>query len=360
MFSLDDHAGNAVTTVALFVGAATVLYLARGAFLILALSVLFAYLLEPAVTLVQQHSPLGRKSRTWAIAQVCLLGTLVLGSLGYGFGSRLVAQLKNLNAAVPQILQDLSEGKAPPAPGDRHGLSAAQQRRIQKLLARHRDFLDHVSERAAASAAYLAASAIWLFAVPVLAVFILLDGRQVVDAIIEAGERRGDRTVFKRILGRVDAMLAKYIRAQLALAGLSFGFYSVSMLILKFPYAIALGLLGGALEFLPTVGWVASAVTILTVGFLTHSHWIWMAGLLVAWRLVQDYVFSPRIMGKNLELRPLTVMFALMVGGQVGGIAGVFLSVPTVAGLRIVWLECFSAQNAPPALADPPLTRVKA
>jgi predicted PurR-regulated permease PerM len=166
--------------------------------------------------------------------------------------------------------------------------------------------------------------------------------------------------VFERILGRVDAMLAKYIRAQLALAGLSFGFYSVSMLILKFPYAIALGLLGGALEFLPTVGWVASAVTILTIGFLTHSHWIWMAGLLVAWRLVQDYVFSPRIMGKNLELRPLTVMFALMVGGQVGGIAGVFLSVPTVAGLRIVWLECFSAQNAPPALVDPPLTRVKA
>jgi predicted PurR-regulated permease PerM len=359
MFSLDDRAGNVVTTVALFVGAAAVLYLARGAFLILVLSVLFAYLLDPAVLWVQHHSRLGRKSRTWAIAQVCVMGTLVLGSLGYGFGSRLVAQLKNLNAAVPVILQDLSEGKPPPAPGGRHGLSAAQQRRIQKLLARHRDFLDHVSERAAASAAYVAASAIWLFAVPVLAVFILVDGRQVVDAIIEAGERRGDLARVKRILGRVDAMLGKYIRAQLALAGLSFGFYSVSMLVLRFPYAIALGLLGGALEFLPTVGWVASAVTILTVGFLTHSHWIWMAGLLVAWRLVQDYVFSPRIMGKNLGLRPLTVVFALMVGGQVGGVAGLFLSVPTVAALRIVWLECLSAQNSSTPLSDQPLMQVK-
>jgi predicted PurR-regulated permease PerM len=205
----------------------------------------------------------------------------------------------------------------------------------------------------------VAASAIWLFAVPVLAVFILVDGRQVVDAIIEAGERRGDLARVKRILGRVDAMLGKYIRAQLALAGLSFGFYSVSMLVLRFPYAIALGLLGGALEFLPTVGWVASAVTILTVGFLTHSHWIWMAGLLVAWRLVQDYVFSPRIMGKNLGLRPLTVVFALMVGGQVGGVAGLFLSVPTVAALRIVWLECLSAQNSSTPLSDQPLMQVK-
>src|SRR5260370_40410994 len=117
------------------------------------------------------------------------------------------------------------------------------------------------------------------------------------------------------------------------------------MLVLGFPYAIALGLLGGVLEFLPAVGWIASAVAILTVGFLTHSHWIWMAGLLVVWRLVQDYVNSPRIMGGSLKLQPLTVIFALMVGGQVGGIAGVDLSVPAVAGLRIAWVECFSTRD---------------
>ncbi len=132
------------------------------------------------------------------------------------------------------------------------------------------------------------------------------------------------------------------------------------MLILGFPYAIALGILGGVLEFLPAVGWIASAVAILTVGFLTHSHWIWMAGLLVVWRLLQDYVNSPRIMGNSLELQPLTVIFALMVGGQVGGIAGVYLSVPAVAVLRIVWIECFSTRNSSTAHSDEPLMQVKA
>ena len=101
-------------------------------------------------------------------------------------------------------------------------------------------------------------------------------------------------------------------------------------------------------------------MAILTVGFLTHSHWIWMAGLLVVWRLVQDYVNSPRIMGNSLELQPQTVVFALMVGAEVGGIAGVYLSVPTVAVLRIVWLECFSARNSSTALCDDPLMQVKA
>ena len=77
-----------------------------------------------------------------------------------------------------------------------------------------------------------------------------------------------------------------------------------------------------------------------------------MAGLLVAWRLVQDFVLSPRIMGVNLEVQPLIVVFALMVGGQVGGIAGLYLSVPTVAVLRIVWLECFTPRNSSTALLD--------
>ena len=99
----------------------------------------------------------------------------------------------------------------------------------------------------------------------------------------------------------------------------------------------------------------------LAIGFLTHAHWIWMAGLLViVWRLVQDYVNSPRIMGDNLELQPLTVVFALMVGGQVGGIAGVYLSVPTVAVLRIVWLEYFSTGRSSTAISDQPLMQVKA
>jgi predicted PurR-regulated permease PerM len=359
MFSLDNRTGNVVTTVALFLIAATILYIARGAFLVLLLSLLFAYLLEPAVTWIERHSRLGRKSRTWAIVQVYLMATLVLGSVVYQLGPPLAAQLRNLNAAVPEILQDLSSGKAPAGLGGRHGLGAAQQQRLQDLLARNQDFVARVFKRGAASIAYIAASAIWLFSVPILAAFILRDGRAMADSMIEAVEPGRD-TLLKRILGRIDTMLGKYMRAQLALAGLSFAFYSVSMLVLRFPNAIALGVLGGALEFLPVVGWIISAAAILTVGFLTHSHWIWMAGLLVAWRLVQDYVNSPRIMGNTLELRPLTVVAALMVGGQVGGIAGVYLSVPVAAALRIVWLECLSTRNSSTALADPPLTQVKA
>ena len=360
MFSIDDHAGNVVTTVTVFMVAATILYVARGAFLILFLSLLFAYLLEPAVAWIQHHSRLGQKNRMWAIAQVYLVGTLVLGGLGYEFGPHFAAQIRNLNAAVPGILDGISSGRTAAGLGGRHGLSATQQQWIKNQLARNHDFIAHGFERSAASAAYVAESAIWLFVIPILAIFILRDGRQLADSIIESVELRRDQTQIKRIYGQVDTMLAKFIRAQLALAVLSFVFYSVSMLVLRFPYAVALGTLGGALEFLPAVGWIASAAAILTIGFLTHSHWIWMAGLIVVWRLVQDYVNSPLIMGDNLKLQPLTVVFALMVGGQVGGIAGMYLSVPAVAVLRIVWLECRTARNSASSYLDQPLMQAKA
>jgi predicted PurR-regulated permease PerM len=69
------------------------------------------------------------------------------------------------------------------------------------------------------------------------------------------------------------------------------------------------------------------------------------------WRLVQSYVNAPRIMGKTLGLQPLTIILALMTGGQVAGILGVYLSVPTAAVLRIVFLEYFSYRNSSAAPA---------
>lgn len=360
MFSIDDKTGNVVSTVALFLIAASILYVARGAFFILLLSLLFAYLLEPAVAFVQRHSRLGHGNRSLAIAQVYLIGAVVVCIFGYEFGPHFVAQTKSLNAALPQIVQDLSSGKAAADLGAKHGVSADEQRQINDWLARNHILIARIFERSASSAAYVVSKAVWLFAVPILAIFILRDGRQLADAFVESVGQGREQTTVKRIVRQVDEMLAKYIRAQLALAGLSFAFYTLCMLALGFPYAVALGVFGGALEFLPAAGWIISAAAILTIGFLAHAHWIWMAVLLVLWRLVQDYMNSPRIMGDNLGLQPLTVLFALMVGGQLGGIAGLYLSVPAVAVLRIIWMGRRSKESPSAKISDQSLTRVEA
>ena len=141
-------------------------------------------------------------------------------------------------------------------------------------------------------------------------------------------------------------MLGQYTRAQLVTASLSTVFYSVSMAVLGFPYPIPLAVLGGALEFLPVVGWVLAAAAILLSGWLAHAHWIWMVGLIIMWRILQNFVISPRILGNRLQMEPITVFLALMAGGEIAGLLGMVLSVPVVAVLRILWLERSSRKNA--------------
>jgi predicted PurR-regulated permease PerM len=68
-----------------------------------------------------------------------------------------------------------------------------------------------------------------------------------------------------------------------------------------------------------------------------YKHWLVLILVLGIWRLIQDYVSSPRIMGQSMELHPLAAIFGVMAGGEVAGILGIFLSIPVMASLRIVF-----------------------
>jgi predicted PurR-regulated permease PerM len=92
------------------------------------------------------------------------------------------------------------------------------------------------------------------------------------------------------------------------------------------------------LEFIPVVGPLAGALTIVSVALLmSYQHWLILVIFLGVWRLVQDYVSSPRIMGESMELHPLAAIFGVMAGGEVAGILGIYLSIPVMASLRIVF-----------------------
>ncbi len=68
-----------------------------------------------------------------------------------------------------------------------------------------------------------------------------------------------------------------------------------------------------------------------------YSHWVAILIFLIAWRLIQDYAVSPRVMGKTMELHPLAAIFGVLAGGEIAGVLGVYLSIPVMASLRIVW-----------------------
>jgi predicted PurR-regulated permease PerM len=82
---------------------------------------------------------------------------------------------------------------------------------------------------------------------------------------------------------------------------------------------------------------VAAAVILGVALLMSYPYWLILLIFLGAWRLVQDYVISPRIMGKSMELHPLAAIFGVLAGGEIAGVLGIYLSIPIMASLRIVW-----------------------
>jgi predicted PurR-regulated permease PerM len=78
-----------------------------------------------------------------------------------------------------------------------------------------------------------------------------------------------------------------------------------------------------------------------------------MAALLAIWRLVHDYFTSPRIMGRHLEIHPLAAIFAVLVGGEIGGIVGICLAVPLMASMGVIWRVCAVAERSYQSDSEP-------
>ena len=179
----------------------------------------------------------------------------------------------------------------------------------------------------------------WLLViVPLLSIFFLKDGRAFSQLLLDLVQSRPQRELLQGVLSDLNQMLAHFIRAQLSLAALTLVMYSAVLGMMRMPYALVLGTLGGLLEFIPVVGPLVAAMVIVSVALLmSYPHWLALVVFLGIWRLIQDYVTSPRIMGHSMELHPLAAIFGVMAGGEVAGILGIFLSIPVMASLRIVF-----------------------
>jgi predicted PurR-regulated permease PerM len=174
--------------------------------------------------------------------------------------------------------------------------------------------------------------------VPILAAFFLKDGRAFSGTFTSIVRSKPQREFMEGVIADMNYMLAHFIRAQIILAILSFIVYLGVLSLLGVPYALVLGTAGGMMEFVPVVGPLTAGLVMVGVAVLmSYPHWVILILFLGIWRLIQDYVVAPRVMGEKMELHPLAAIFGVLAGGEIAGVLGVYLSIPVMASLRIVW-----------------------
>jgi predicted PurR-regulated permease PerM len=326
-----------LATIILFAAVGAFAWGARRTLIAFLFAILFAYLLDPPVKFVQK-SRVGSGSRTRAILVVYLALIGVLGIVFLVTGPKLVREGHTLVNSLPTLFDNLSTGQIARQIGTRRGWSGSTQERAAQLLASHRDAILKYAQEAGTRVAEVATQAVWLILIPILAIFFLRDGGQFANSVIDSMDRGSEKQLLRGIFQDLHEMLAAYIRAQLVLAGISLVVYTVVMAIMQVPYAYVLGVLGGLMEFIPVVGPLVAAAFILGVAFLSnYPHLLLLIAFLGGWRMVQDYVVSPRIMGGGVKLHPLAALFGVLVGAEIAGVLGVYLSIPIIATLRIIY-----------------------
>src|SRR6266404_3913892 len=328
------------------------LYQIRTVLLLLVLSIFFCYLIAPIVHLIEQPVYIGRYEikmpRSIAIIVVYVL-------IAAGFFAILQLVWPPLSQQVTELVKNLPN------------YSKSAQASVTKVFNDANSWMKHVkvpqqwqdaiftraSDMASSIAEWLAALVAgsfgyvqylsWFVLAPVLSFFLLKDAASLEQNLLALlpNERLQKRAHW--LLMDISGTLAAYIRAQITACLVVGALMMVGLTLIGAPYPIVLGAIAGLLEFIPLIGPLISASIIfgltLTVAFKTA---LIVALFLAILRMLQDYFIYPRIVGRGIKMHPLVVIVAILAGAVIGGLIGVFLSIPVV-GLVIVFYNHYLA-----------------
>jgi predicted PurR-regulated permease PerM len=176
-----------------------------------------------------------------------------------------------------------------------------------------------------------------LIAIAFLTFFMLLDGRRWVGGFLDFVPA-GQRPRWERIFAGIYRTVGGYVTGNLVicvLAGLVAG--SV-MSILGVPFAIPLALLAALFNLVPMIGAPVAALLIVIVTLATEG---WVDGVIVAavylvYQQIENHVIQPLIYGRAVNLSPLAVLAAVLIGAQLGGILGAIAAIPIGGSLAVV------------------------
>lgn len=335
MLGIDRRAASYTWTAALILLLLWLLYLVRSTLFIFILALLFAYLLAPLVSLLDRFLP-GNRTRTPALALAYIIFMGIVVFAGIQIGSRVVEEANSLSKTLPQMTAGWLK------PTSELGANSIRDQVVawvrEQIVDRSNDLVSALP-RAGLKALTVASNLIFVVIIPILGFFFLKDGRLMRQHILDMITDLQRRAMLDDLLADVNLMLASYIRALTLLALAAFTAYAIFFSILGVPYAVLLAALAGMLEFIPMVGPLTAGAIIVVVALLSGSNALAVLVFLLAYRLFQDYILSPHLMGQGVELHPLLVLFGVFAGAEIAGIPGTFLSVPVLALVRVVYIR---------------------
>jgi predicted PurR-regulated permease PerM len=335
---LNHSVASCALTVLFILLLLSAVYIIRETLFIFALALQFSYLLWPLVHCIDRRLPGHSRLPALIIVYVSMVGLLIV--IGIAVGSQVVIQANALALRIPELLSRIGKPilltALPSLPTFKETVISTLQ---NQLIEHSQDLLSLVPTLALGFLSH-AGNLIYIVLVPILGFLFLKDGPEFHTFLLKMFAEGSRRNKIKEITADVHLLLAQYMRALVLLATVSFAAHGLFFFLVGVPYGILLAAIAFFLEFIPVVGpLMAVAAVLMVTGLSGFHHWLWLLIFLVVFRMVQDYFLSPLLMSKGAKLPPVMVIFGILAGGQIAGIPGIFLSVPVLAILRIVYRQ---------------------
>jgi predicted PurR-regulated permease PerM len=151
-----------------------------------------------------------------------------------------------------------------------------------------------------------------------------------------------------RVTARIFIRLGGWVSGQLILCVIIGSMSWLGLTVIGVPYAAVLALIAGIMEAVPNIGPIIAAVPAVLIASLYSPWQALLVGILyLVIQQLENYVIVPRVMSRAVELHPLAVLLALMVGGELMGVLGAVLAVPVTAAISVIVDEIRSERLAP-------------
>jgi predicted PurR-regulated permease PerM len=164
---------------------------------------------------------------------------------------------------------------------------------------------------------------------------------------------RGERDRFLQVTDRIVQTTSRYMLGNLAISVICGTVYGVTAAILGVPYALALAVIAGILDLIPSIGATIAGIVVsivaLSVGL---GALIAFLIVMVVYQQIENYVLQPAIIGKAARISGFTVLASVLAFGALLGLIGAIIAVPIAAGLQIVVEELTAPRRARITAAD--------
>jgi predicted PurR-regulated permease PerM len=313
-----------------------VVWVTRSVIIWVLIALFLAMALNPAVEALVR-----RGMRRGPAVGIVFVGTiLVIVGIAATFVPTLIREVNDLADAVPGYIDDLTRGQG------RLGFLERDYQIVEKA----RDAIEKsgvggvlgLSNTALTVTKSILNAVIATVTIAFLTLFMLLEGPAWVERIYSLISEQS-RPRWRKVGGDIYRTVGGYVTGNLAISLIAGVVSTTVLLVLGVPYAVALGLIVALLDLIPLAGATIAAVIVSAVGFLhSTTAGIVLVIFFVLYQQLENHVLQPLVYGRTVQLSPLIVLVAVLMGAELAGVIGALGAIPVAGSIQVIvldWLE---------------------